>query len=715
MTYGISDTKKMKKIYLVALIAIGSFSTLSAQTTPEKAPEKTTELNEVAIIKTKKAIEQKADRTIFDFAGQASLNTGSVLEGIKKLPGLIASDIAGMMYQGKQLDVFMDGRPLNISTTELNAFLEGMPANAIEKIEIITQPGAEFPATSGGAILNIITNKNAKNYLSATYTNSTSFTSYNDVRWRMNNSLLLSAKNKYFGWQLNVGQNYRESAIWTSLEKEENGMTSLLSRTDADRIGRNNFIKSALTFDIGKDRLLLNYDLTQNNNDSYTLGNGPGFTTNDASVSKGLRQDAVVTYQKKFENTAKKLEFKFNYNNNTNDFELSPIGNPTSTLDNSSNQNLYNFKFDYSQPIKFSDEGKLSFGSLYEELLFDASSKGVTNLDYKRRTAASYLEVQSKFDKVNFILGGRAEDYNITGKTNTTELTAFKQFRFFPNASAQYNFNNSIYFNVNYNKKITLPSTSALNPNNTNYQNPNIDYSGNPNLQPTIFDNYEVKLSAYDYAFISYNISSAKNQVINRVTLNNDLVVNSNENIPEIKIHNFSVGMPIPYMLFTKGLAETMKMNVNPDTMNFLYVYAGYQYHQIPNVDTNGFWMFNFMSQIVLPKQIKFVANYNYIIPRGNYFYFIAVKPFRNALDLSFSKKFMKDQLTLSIYADDVLNSNESAFNSYQTPLLISNKMDTRKFGFSLNYKIPTKNKLAKENPNLLNKDKKEDNGILNQ
>jgi outer membrane receptor for ferrienterochelin and colicin len=37
-----------------------------------------------------------------------------------------------------------------------------MPANAIEKIEIITQPGAEFPATSGGAILNIITNKNAK-------------------------------------------------------------------------------------------------------------------------------------------------------------------------------------------------------------------------------------------------------------------------------------------------------------------------------------------------------------------------------------------------------------------------------------------------------------------------------------------------------------------------------------------------------------------------
>jgi hypothetical protein len=701
----------MKNTYLIALTMIGNFYILSAQTISEKAME----LNEVAITRTKKAVEQKADRTIFNFSEQPSLNTGSVLEGIKKLPGLIASDIAGMMYQGKQLDVFMDGRPLNISSTELNAFLEGMPANAIEKIEIITQPGAEFPATSGGAILNIITNKNAKNYLSATYTNSTSFTSYDAVRWRMNNSILLSAKNKYFGWQLNFGQSYRENAIWTSLEKEENGMISLLSRTDADRIGRNNFIKSAVTFDVGKDRLLLNYDLTQNNNDSYTVGNGPGFSTNDATVGTGLRQDAVVTYQKKFENTSKKLEFKFNYNNNTNNFELSPVANMISILDNSSNQNLYDIKFDYSQPIQFSDEGKLSFGSLYEELIFEAASKEVTNLDYKRRTVASYVELQSKFDKVNVIVGGRAEDYKITGKTDKAELTAFKQFRFFPNASAQYNFSNSINFNINYNKKITLPSTSALNPNNTNYQNPNIDYSGNPNLQPTIFDNYEVKLSAFDYAFITYNISSATNQVINRVTLTDNLIINTNENIPEIKIHSFSVGMPIPYMLFTKGLKETIKMNVNPDTMNFLYVYAGYQYHQIPNVDTNGFWTFNFMSQIVFPKEIKFIANYNYIIPKGNYFYFIAVKPIRNALDLSLSKKLLKDQLTLSIYVDDVLNSNENAFNSYLTPLLISTKMDTRKFGFSLNYKIPTKNKLAKENPNLLNKDKKEDSSILNQ
>jgi hypothetical protein len=97
----------------------------------------------------------------------------------------------------------------------------------LKKIEIITQPGAEFPATSGGAILNIITNKNAKN-LSATYTNSTSFTSYDDVRLRMNNSLLLSAKNKYFGWQLNLGQNYRKRRVVFSSKNRK--MAFLLSK-----------------------------------------------------------------------------------------------------------------------------------------------------------------------------------------------------------------------------------------------------------------------------------------------------------------------------------------------------------------------------------------------------------------------------------------------------------------------------------------------------
>ena len=114
------------------------------------------------------------------------------------------------------------------------------------------------------------------------------------------------------------------------------------------------------------------------------------------------------------------------------------------------------------------------------------------------------------------------------------------------------------------------------------------------------------------------------------------------------------------------------------------------------------------MSQILLPKNIKFVTEFGINTAAGNYFYFVANKPFGNYIDVTFSKKFLKDQLTITLYADDVLNMNRSSFRPVNAPLIAYNKNDTRKFGFTLNYKLPTKNKLAKEDPNSLIKDKNE-------
>ncbi|GAW89497.1 TonB-dependent receptor [Flavobacterium psychrophilum] len=401
--------------------------------------------------------------------------------------------------------------------------------------------------------------------------------------------MLLNAKNKYFGWQLNIGQSYRESALWSTITKNENNIVTNLSDTDSDRMSRSYYAKSALTFDLKKDRLLLNYDVNHNNNDASTIGNGFGFVSNDASKTKIIRQDAVAAYQKRFEDKNKKLDFKFNFTRNDNSFILESNIFNDPVLKNTYLQDYLNFKIDYSQGLNILDKGKISIGTLVDDLSFEAKNAGIANLNYTRITSAGYVELQSTYKKFDFILGGRAEDYNITGKTNTANLIPFKQFRFFPNASLQYNFGSQIYFNANYNKKISLPSTSSLNPNNTNYQNQNVSYSGNPQLQPTVFDNYEIKISAFDYAFVGYNVSVAKNQVANKVVSNNNLVSNTSVNISEIEIHNFNFGIPLPYMLFTKGLKETLKFDVNPDKINFLYIYTGYQIHKLPDVKTKGF------------------------------------------------------------------------------------------------------------------------------
>ncbi|WP_185207818.1 outer membrane beta-barrel protein [Chryseobacterium sp. C3] len=736
----------MKKA-IIALSLLGSiFSFAQEKTNNQVTKEK--QIEGVTITKTKKAVEQKADRTIFDFSEQPQLNNGNVLEGIKKLPGLVSTDIAGMMYQGKVLDVYLNGRPLNITSNELNSFLEGMPANSVDRIEVITQPGAEFPATSGGAIMNIITNKNANKYLTATYSGNYSFTNYDKFRSRTSNSLNLNARNKIFGWQLNVGQNYRESML------NSNQDNLMLSNTD--RVGRGYFAKSGLTFDLRQDRLLLNYDIYHNNNDNYTASNGladlpyylnpniireGNFSSFDAAHTDNLRQEAVVTYQKRFTEKSQKLDFQFGFTKSdskfiqdniftdvvyTNPVENSPRIPFSNKLNNKSDMEIANFKVDYSQPLKILDGGKVSLGGLYEHQNFDTESKGITNLEYTRQTTATYLEFQAKLKKFDFILGTRAENYDISGVTRyynnknliEADLLPFNKFKLFPNASVQYNLMNQVYVAANYNKKINLPSISALNPNNTTFQGPNTQVTGNPNLQPTIFDNYEIKISAFDYAFIGYSVSSAKNQVAQIIRKDGKNLFNEQINISEMKIHNFNVGLPVPFMIFSKPLSEIMKFNFNPDKINFMYIYAGYQKHDIDNLNNKGFWILNLMTQIILPKEIKLTANYSYLTPKAGYFYFTAEKPFNNSVDLTLTKKFMDNRLTVSVFANDIFNGQLMQVRSNPPSgetVMLRTKYDSRNFGLSVNYKIPTKNKLAKEDANILNQTKKDENGGVMQ
>jgi hypothetical protein len=695
--------------YLLAGTCIFFSQFLTAQTETTKDSIKTSELKEVVVGSKKKSIEQRADRTIFDFSEQSHLNSGSVMEGLKKLPGLIVSDVAGMMYQGKQLEVFMDARPLNIYSNELTSYLESLPANSIEKVEIITQPGAEFPATSGGAIINIVTSKNAKKYLSATYSNGYSYTKYDTSRHRFNNSVLLNAKNKWFGWQLQVGQNYNEGYQRTNFQNE----SVVLSKNETDRVNRFYFIKSGVKFDLKKDRLLVNYDFTTSKNNAHVDAKGLGFQSIDNSDNVLDRQDLAVNYQKRFTDKSKKLDFRLDVNSVTNDFALKNRNAGTSVLDNGFDQLYYQFKTDYSQDLSFFDKTKFSTGILADKLAFEAQNQGQTNLDYQRTTLSAYSELQATYKKFDFIMGGRLESYSIEGTTDTDALIPFHQTRFFPNATVQYNIIPQVFVNANYNKKISLPNTSALNPNNTNYQNPNVSFFGNPNLEPTIFDNYEIKVSAFEYFFISYSRSDATNQVMNRIVTNGAGAASISENIPQLTIHNFNFGLPIPYMLFTKGLQETLKFDFNPDEINFMYFYVGHQKHILPDVDGKGIWFINAMSQVVLPSKIKFTATYNTSSTGGNYYYYQNKVPFSQQFDVTFAKKFLDNNLSVSIYANDIFNTNKQGFNALGTNLVYGSKNDSRRVGLSLNYKIPTKNRLAKEEGIILNADKKENQSTI--
>jgi tonB-dependent outer membrane receptorprecursor len=484
-----------------------------------------------------------------------------------------------------------------------------------------------------------------------------------------------------------------------------------------------------LTFDFSQnDRLLLNYNLNYSNNDVAVQSNGIysglSYTREDETKSLGLRHEASATYQKRFSGSDRKLDFKFTYVKRDNDFKqenlfLNQIPTNQLVLDNSSDARTAEFRVDFSQPLNLFDKGKISIGGLYDRRYFTTKNSGITNLDYQRQTASSYVELQTTIGKLDFILGTRAEDYDISGTTyNSTthqydDLHKFKQYRLFPNASAQYNFMKEVNFAVNYNKKISLPSISVLNPNSNIYRNSNYQMIGNANLQPTIYDNIEAEISAFDYIFLGYNLSLGDNHVEQKMTRSGDEVSLSYENISSVKIHNFNIGFPIPFMIFTKPIKEIKNTinTINTGEVSYLYFYTNYQFQRLPYINPNGRWFFNLNAQIVLPKGIKLNANYSYTPANAGIYYYKIDEPMNNAMDITLSRKFMKDRLNVSLYVYDVFNTNKMVLRSiYQASnVLTSDKSDTRTFGISVNYKIPTRNKLAKENPNMLSRDSKED------
>ena len=133
-----------------------------------------------------------------------------------------------------------------------------------------------------------------------------------------------------------MGQNYREGMMRGNIDD--------LSLTNSDGQRRGYFAKAAMTFDIGMDRLLLNYDIYHNNNDNYTYSTGNFFgtpyQTEDDAKTLNLRSEAVVTYQKRFTDKAKKLDFKYNFSNAKSDFTQNNRLLNQNVLENNSNPHL---------------------------------------------------------------------------------------------------------------------------------------------------------------------------------------------------------------------------------------------------------------------------------------------------------------------------------------------------------------------------------------
>jgi outer membrane receptor protein involved in Fe transport len=117
---------------------------------------KSKELAQVVVTASKPAMSVDMDKKVFNVAKDIVSAGGSGLDVLKNVPSINVDIDGNISLRGGSPQIFVDGKPTLLT-------LDQIPADAIESVEVITNPSAKYDASGGGAgILNIVLKKNRK-------------------------------------------------------------------------------------------------------------------------------------------------------------------------------------------------------------------------------------------------------------------------------------------------------------------------------------------------------------------------------------------------------------------------------------------------------------------------------------------------------------------------------------------------------------------------
>lgn len=687
--------------------------------------EKLNTLKEVVLTDRKKYIKVESDKTTINVKDNPLVSSGTALDAIKKMPGVVASPTGGFSLNGKPIVIYIDDAPNSLSGNDLKNYLSSLPAKAIDNIELIYNPGAAFDANASGSVINLVTSSVRLKGINANFNINYNFNKYQ----KPSPQILLNGKEKNLSWQTMIGYNYIDSE-----QKSENGQTftsfnpseTIIQERLTVSTNRNFYSRIGTNYKLSKkSNLLLNYNATLSNNrnefEAQTYGSSiPDYFNEGISKNKSSNHEVSLQYKTKLDTLGRKFDiigFSNVFSNNPNSFSKATENNTNSTFITKNNFDLLNYYLKYDFTIPFQKYNfTLTTGGKFNHL--DVNNIGKYNLnnpitsnidfDYEESNLAFYAEARKKINKFNFTLGLRLEDFNInrTGIVeNTASKVEFSNTNLFPNVSALYQLSEEINISSSYSRKIRQPNYNTLDPNGSSFDQYNTS-GGNLLLNPVFFDNYDFKITALDYVQVGTNYSVAKDQNFFVFSAEPNELVSSNtfRQFDRVKTFSAYANFPIPLDYFFKGKDVFMERLNNIDQMNYIYLSVNYIKTIIDGYEfpfkQKPIWNYAAEAQILLPWDIRNSMTY-YILPPGNWEIYDVTKPIQQ-FDISFQKEFLDKKLKVGIHAIDLFNQN-SITAQIAAPNLNTNfyeKNDSRVFRISLSYNFGNL-KLDKENTNI--------------
>ncbi|MFT3793467.1 TonB-dependent receptor domain-containing protein [Flavobacterium sp.] len=718
---------------------------------PVTLSEKTNNISEVMVYGNKRQfIKVEADKTIVSVKENPMLSTGSTYDAVKKLPGIVASPTGGLTLNGKGVAIYIDGAPSTMSGTDLQNYLSSLPASAIEKVELIYNPGAAYDANSSGSVINIVTTTKRMKGVNASFNINYNFNKYQ----KPSPQILVNGKEKRLSWQTMTGYNYIEGEtkntndqVFTSFNPEQH----IVQNNFNNNIWRNFYFRAGTNYKLtDNSNLLLNYNVNLANNrtttDGSVIGGNNNFSSNSLSKDKNNVHELSLQYKTKLDTLGRTLDVTAYMNL----FDKTPTTRSTGHdwTDQSYNfnngkinfglQNYY-LKYDLSFPfqkwdftlntggkyniIEVQNNGQYNFNS-GSAAIFDSGIYGDRiDFDYSENNLAFYIEARKKIKKFHFTAGLRFEDFQVERNATRSfgepiERIKYSNTNLFPNASLMYEINDNMNVSGNYSRKIAQPDYNVLDPNNNSAFDRYNSSQGNLSLDPTFFDNYELKYTAFQFVSVGANYTVSKDN--NRFVFNaepGELVSNASaQQFDKLNIFSAYLSFPIPLDYIFKGKDEFLKRINTMDKMNYIFVNVNYVKSEIEGLsfpfDVQPVVNYSFQSQLMLPWEITNTMSY-FILPKGTWEIYGISKPIQQ-FDVSFNRDFMNKNLKIGLHCFDVFNANEvnALIAGQNLNTNYRQKNDSRHFRVSLTWNFGN-SKLQQDNTNIDTEKMKQGGGLL--
>jgi outer membrane receptor protein involved in Fe transport len=679
-----------------------------------------TQLNEVVVRSEKTTVEIKLDKKVYNVGKDLMVKGGTVSDVLDNIPSVTVDVEGNIALRGNEnVRVLIDGRPSN--AINVSEALRLLPADAIDKVEIITNPSARYEAEGGGGIINIILKKGKNQGVNGTFIGT--------IGDPKNSSLngTLNYKTKEFNLFTTQGYNdrnnpgnalvnsrYLNSDNSTRDYMNEKRTNERLSKSYNGSFGMDWFLDKSLTW-----TNIVNYRRSVGDNTDNVFQNFYDqnfvfdYTRNRINIeeSKSKNIEYTTNFTKNFKKEGHKLTIDGSFSSNTdrNTAFISDTATNTSvvTIDETTNnqdQTRNLIQTDYVLPLAKGSQFEAGYRGDFLTITTDFSviNNGIpfpqfTNiLEYKEKVNALYLNYGFKVKKFSFLFGTRWEDSNIeVNQLATSDFNTKRYNNLFPSAFLTYEFGEQTSASISYSKRLQRPRGRQLNPFNNLSSNVNI-FVGNPDLNPSFTD-------AIDIGYL---------KKWDKLTLSSSLYGNRTSDAIQFvrrESGDFVNGVPIilssPINLATEYRAgfeftfnyspyKWWKLNSN---FNFFYVETDGDFSYI---DFNGnpvlqsfdnsatSWFTRLTSKITLPYKIDWQTNATYNGSQRN-------AQGRSlgifAMNLAFSKDVLKDKGTVAVNVSDVFNSRKRIMETFIPGLVDSYgemQWRVRQINFSFTYRF---------------------------